>query len=42
LAAGNAAGGWCGSYFSVKRGERAIKFIFYTALLAMAAKLLFS
>jgi hypothetical protein len=42
LAVGNAAGGWCGSYFSVKRGERAIKFIFYTALLAMAAKLLFS
>ena len=41
LAAGNAAGGWCGSYFSVKRGERAIKFVFYTALLAMAANLLF-
>jgi hypothetical protein len=42
LAAGNAVGGWCGSYFSVKKGEGAIKLIFYVALLAMAAKLLFS
>ena len=42
LAAGNALGGWFGSYFSVKKGEGAIKLIFYVALLAMAAKLLFS
>jgi len=42
LAAGNSLGGWFGSYFTVKKGEGAIKVIFYAALLAMAAKLLFN
>ncbi len=40
LAVGNSAGGWFGSHFAVKRGEKAIRIVLYVALIAMAAKLL--
>jgi len=42
LAAGNSIGGWIGSYFTVKKGEGAIKIIFNVTLLALAIKLLLS
>jgi uncharacterized membrane protein YfcA len=39
LAVGNATGGWIGTHVTVSRGERAIKFIFTAAVVAMSVKL---
>jgi uncharacterized membrane protein YfcA len=39
LAAGNALGGYLGTHVTVTRGERAIRFVFIVAVIAMAAKL---
>jgi uncharacterized membrane protein YfcA len=39
LAAGNATGGWWAAHFSVKRGEKAIRYVLVVALVIMAAKL---
>ena len=41
LAAGYAVGGWLGANAAVAKGEALIKRVFYLALVAMAAKLLF-
>lgn len=40
LAAGMAAGGWAGTVFAVRRGERAIRVVLYLTLTALAVKLL--
>ena len=40
LAAGNSTGGWVGSHFAVRKGERLIRIIFHIALAALALKLL--
>jgi uncharacterized membrane protein YfcA len=39
LAVGNAAGGWFGSHFAVKRGEKLIRTVLYIALIVLAVKL---
>jgi uncharacterized membrane protein YfcA len=39
LAVGNATGGWIGTHVTVSRGERAIKFVFTAAVVAMSVKL---
>ncbi len=40
LAAGNAFGAWWGVRFSVKKGDRLIRFVLFAAILIMALKLL--
>jgi uncharacterized membrane protein YfcA len=40
LAAGNALGGWWAAKFSVRKGEKLIKYVLIVAVLIMAAKLL--
>jgi len=40
LAAGNSLGGWAGTSFSVKKGDRWIKIVLSAAILAMTARLL--
>ncbi len=40
LAVGNALGGWVGSHYAVKKGERLIRIVFHAALVVMAVKLL--
>ena len=42
LAIGNAAGGWMGAHFAVKKGERAIRNILNIVLVVMALDLLFN
>ena len=39
LAAGNAAGGWLGSRLTIGGGERAVRWVFAAAVVAMAARL---
>ena len=40
LAAGNAAGGWLGTHLTVGGGERAVRWVFAVAVVAMAVRLL--
>ena len=41
LALGNAAGGWLGVHFAVKKGEKLVKLVFNLALAALIVKLMF-
>lgn len=41
LAGGNATGGWLGTHFAVKKGEKFIRIVLFIALVVMAVKLLF-
>ncbi len=41
LAVGNAAGGWLGVHFAVKKGEKLIKIVFNLSLAALIIKLMF-
>ncbi len=40
LAAGNAVGGWFGSHFAVKKGEKVIRLMLYVVLAVLAIKLI--
>jgi len=42
LAAGNAVGGWSGSHFAVKKGEKVIWLMLYVVLAVLAIKLILS